>query len=106
MTIVRTDVFAGSRRTYTWPVTIASGNVASLNAVGLLTNLRTDVTTVHTATPTASPDPLVGTIACTVEYEDTMSGDYILRLDVDDAAGDLDADQFRVFVTAASAQRP
>jgi hypothetical protein len=99
-------MIAGQRRTFTWPVTIESGTVASLNAVGLLTRIDTNTTTQLTATPTASVDPLVGTIAVTVELADTVAtGNYMLRLDVNDGAGDLDADQFAIFVTAASAQR-
>lgn len=101
------SVMAGSRRTWVWPVTLASGeDVAGLDAVGIL--VAPDGTeTVHPAVVTQGDTPNVGTIAVTVTFpDDTPGGPHTLRLDVNDASGDLAADQPRFYVTAAAAQRP
>lgn len=98
-----TAVLAGNRRTITWPVTLADES-ASLSTADI-TVLRTD------ATGTVEVDDVViddeaQTVAATVTFADDFTGPVDIRLDIDDADGDLAAEQYRFYVTAASGQRP
>jgi hypothetical protein len=100
-------VLAGTKVTVTWPVTLADDS-AVLSAADIVV-LRTDHRTGATAA-LAEDDVVVdddaSTVAATVILADDDYDNVALRLDIDNADGDLAAAEYVIFVTRATGQRP
>lgn len=103
----RRNVIAGTTETYTWPITLTTGDVALISAAAWLVDDQTGDKTSITPVVTTTADPLVGSVAVTVPYADNLtSGWRTFRLDLDDGSGNpIAAFQSSIFVEAAAALR-